>query len=156
MHFDKLTLKAQEAVIEAERLAGEFLNPQIEPEHLLRALLVQSEGIILPVLNKLGVSQGSLFEAVEQSLSKLPKVQGTTGRPISPNLNRVLENALKQADRLKDDYVSTEHLLLALAEIKDTAAQEILATQGITTEKVLKVLVGRTWSSACDRPEPRE
>ena len=142
MHFDKLTLKAQEAVIEAERLAGEFSNPQIEPEHLLRALLVQSEGIILPVLNKLGVTQGSLFQAVEQSLSKLPKVQGVTGRPISPNLNRVLENALKQADRLKDDYVSTEHLLLALAEIKGTVAQGILATQGITTEKVLKVLVG--------------
>ena len=141
MHFDKLTLKAQEAVIEAERLAGEYSNPQVEPEHLLRALLVQTEGIILPVLNKLGVSQGSLYEAVEQSLSKLPKVQGVTGRPISPNLNRVLENALKQADRLKDDYVSTEHLLLALAEIKDTAAHGILATQGVTTEKVLKVLV---------------
>ena len=123
------------------RLAGEFSNPQVEPEHLIRALLVQSEGIILPVLNKLGVAQGSLFQAVEQSLSKLPKVQGITGRPISPNLNRVLENALKQADRLKDDYVSTEHLLLALAEIKDTVAQEILASQGVTTEKILKVLV---------------
>ncbi len=142
MNFEKLTLKAQEAVIEAERLAGEFSNPQIEPEHLLRALLVQSEGIILPVLNKLEVSQGSFFQAVEESLSKLPKVEGVTGRPISPKLNRVLENALKQADRLKDEYVSTEHLLLALAEIKDTAAQGVLATQGITTEKVLKVLVG--------------
>ncbi|MFN8009270.1 MAG: ATP-dependent chaperone ClpB [Terriglobia bacterium] len=141
MHFDKLTLKAQEAVIGAEKLAGEYSHPQIETEHLLRTLLVQSEGIIQPILNKLGVSQGSLFESVEQALSKLPKVQGISSRSISASLNQVFENALKQADRLKDEFVSTEHLLLALAEVKGTVAQQILASHGVTNEKILQVLV---------------
>src|SRR5262245_52808713 len=126
MRFDKLTIKGQEALVEAEKLAGELSHPQIEPEHLLKILLIQEEGVVPPILAKLGVSQGALFNEIEKSLSKLPKVQGLTGRPISPNLNRVLDSAFREADRLKDDFVSTEHLLLGLAEVKGTEVQRIL------------------------------
>jgi ATP-dependent Clp protease ATP-binding subunit ClpB len=87
MRYDKLTLKAQEALVESERLAGEENHPQIEPEHLLKILLVQSEGVIPPVLSKLGVSQGALFNEVEKGLAKLPRVQRVGGRPISPNFS---------------------------------------------------------------------
>ena len=141
MRYDKLTLKAQEALVEAERLAGEHAHPQIEPEHLLNVLLVQPEGVIPPVLNKLGVGQEVLLRGTEKALAKLPRVQGVGSRPISAVLNTVLEAAFRHADRLKDEYVSTEHLLLALAETKGSAAQLILGSQGVDTEKILQALV---------------
>ncbi len=141
MRYDKLTLKAQEAIVEAERLASEQAHPQIEPEHLFKILLVQPEGVIPPLLSKMGVPQGELFNDVEKSLAKLPSVQGIEGRPLSPKMNNVLEASFKQADRLKDEYVSTEHLLLALAEVKGTEAQQILEKHGVSPEKILQGLV---------------
>ena len=155
MRYDKLTLKAQEALVEAEKLASEQSHPQIEPEHLFKILLVQNEGIIPPLLNKMGISQGTLFNDVEKSLAKLPKVQGQGSRPISPKLNSVLETAFKEADRLKDEYVSTEHLLLALAQTKGMESQQILSSHGVTAEKILQgpgIDSGRT---AGHRPESR-
>ena len=156
MRYDKLTLKAQEALVEAERLAGEQAHPQIEPEHLLRILLVQAEGVIPPILSKLGVAQGTLFSEVEKVLAKLPRVQGVGGRPISPNLNRVLEAAFKQADQLKDEYVSTEHLLLALAEVKGTEVQGLLQRHGVTAEKILQVLVSIRGSQRITDQNPED
>ncbi|HVN80650.1 MAG TPA: Clp protease N-terminal domain-containing protein, partial [Terriglobia bacterium] len=141
MRFDKLTLKAQEALVEAERLASEQAHPQVEPEHLFKILLVQPEGVIPPLLSKMGVAQGELFNDVEKSLAKLPSVQGIGGRSLSPKMNNVMESSFKQADRLKDEYVSTEHLLLALAEVKGTDAQQILEKHGISPEKILQALV---------------
>ena len=156
MRYDKLTLKAQEALVEAERLAGEEGHPQIEPEHLLKILLIQDEGIIPPILSKLGVAQGTLFNEVEEALTKLPKVQGVGGRPISPNLNLVLDTAFRQADRLKDEYVSTEHLLLALAETKGTEAHRTLSSHGITAEKILQVLVSIRGSQRVTDQNPED
>jgi ATP-dependent Clp protease ATP-binding subunit ClpB len=156
MRYDKLTLKAQEALVEAERLAGEEGHPQIEPEHLLKILLIQDEGIIPPILSKLGVAQGTLFNEVEEALTKLPKVQGVGERPISPNLNLVLDTAFRQADRLKDEYVSTEHLLLALAETKGTEAHRTLSSHGITAEKILQVLVSIRGSQRVTDQNPED
>ncbi len=141
MRHDKLTLKAQEALVESERLASEHSHPQIEPEHLLRVLLEQAEGVIPPVLSKLGVGREVLSGEIEKSLARLPKVQGIGNRPISGVLNAVLEAAFRHADRLKDEYVSTEHLLLALAETKGAEAQRILAAQGVNPDNVLRALV---------------
>ena len=141
MRHDKLTLKAQEALVESERLASEHCHPQIEPEHLLRVLLDQAEGVIPPVLGKLGVGREVLSGEIEKTLARLPKVQGIGNRPISGVLNTVLEAAFRQADRLKDQYVSTEHLLLALAETKGSDAQRILAAQGVNPDNVLQALV---------------
>jgi ATP-dependent Clp protease ATP-binding subunit ClpB len=156
MRYDKLTLKGQEALVEAERLAGEESHPQIEPEHLLKILLVQEEGIISPLLGKLGVGQGMLFDEVDKALAKLPKVQGVAGRPVSPNLNRVFEAAFREADRLKDAYVSTEHLLLGLAETKGTEAQKILGARGITPDKILQVLVSIRGSQRVTDQNPED
>jgi ATP-dependent Clp protease ATP-binding subunit ClpB len=156
MRYDKLTLKAQEALVEAERLAGEESHPQIEPEHLLKILLIQDEGIIPPILSKLGVAHGTLFSEVEKALTKLPKVQGVGGRPISPNLNLVLDTAFRQADRLKDEYVSTEHLLLALAETKGSEAHRTLSSHGITAEKILQVLVSIRGSQRVTDQNPED
>ncbi len=141
MRYDKLTVKAQEAMVEAERLAGELNHPQIEPEHIFKILLVQNEGVIPPLLNKLGVQTGVLFHEVEKALARFPQVEGMSGRSISPQLNEVLQGAFRQADRLKDEYVSTEHLLLALSDSKGTEVQRILAAHGVTPESVLQALV---------------
>ena len=141
MRYDKLTLKAQEALVESERLASEHAHPQTEPEHLLRVLLDQAEGVIPPVLSKLGAGREALSQEIEKALAKLPAVRGVGNRPISGVLNTVLEAAFRQADRLKDEYVSTEHLLLALAETKGSATQRILASQGVNPDKVLQALV---------------
>ncbi len=141
MRYDKLTLKAQEALVESERLASEHAHPQTEPEHLLRVLLDQADGVIPPVLSKLGVGREALSQEIEKALAKLPTVQGVGNRPIAGVLNTILEAAFRQADRLKDEYVSTEHLLLALAETKESATQQILASQGVNSDKILQALV---------------
>ena len=141
MRHDKLTLKAQEALVESERLASEHAHPQIEPEHLLRVLLDQADGVIPPVLGKLGVAREALSGEIEKALARLPKVQGVGNRPISGDLGAVLEAAFRQADRLKDEYVSTEHLLLALTDTKGSAAHRILAAQGVDSDNILQALV---------------
>ena len=97
-----------------------------------------------------------LFDEVDKALAKLPKVQGVAGRPVSPNLNRVFEAAFREADRLKDAYVSTEHLLLGLAETKGTEAQKILAAHGITPDKILQVLVSIRGSQRVTDQNPED
>src|SRR3989442_8424418 len=115
MRFDKLTLKAQEAVQAAQSHAQEKNNPQVAPEHLLWALIEQKEGVVLPVLQKLGVNIQTIAEQLADAVAKLSKVQGQPEIYISPSLNRILEDAFKEADQFKDEYVSTEHLLIALS-----------------------------------------
>ena len=156
MRYDKLTLKAQEALLEAERLAGEQAHPEIEAVHLLKGLLVQSEGVVQPVLNKLGVAQDALFNEIEKELAKLPRVQGVGSRAISPMLNTVLDAAFRQATCLKDEYVSTEHLLLGIAETKGTNLQQILLSQGVVPDKILQVLVDIRGSQRVTDSSPEE
>src|SRR5205085_10948842 len=107
-----LTLKGQEALQAAHSHAQEKPNPQVTPEHLLWALIEQKEGIVLPVLQKLGVNLQTIAHQLADAIDKLPKVQGQNQLQMSPSLNRVLEDAFKEADQFKDEYVSTEHLLL--------------------------------------------
>src|ERR1051326_6482318 len=114
IRFDKLTLKAQEALQSAQSHAQEKNNPQVAPEHLLWALIEQKDGVVLPVLQKLGVNLQTIAHQMADAVAKLPKVQGQAELYISPALNKILEDALKEADQFKDEYVSTEHLLLAL------------------------------------------
>ena len=116
MRFDKLTIKSQEALSEAQSLAGSRGHGVIEPAHLLRALLDQGEGATAPVLQKLGVSLDPLQDALEQILSQIPKVSGAASQPrLSEATTKVLDAAFREADQLQDEYVSTEHLLLAIA-----------------------------------------
>ncbi|MGO8762200.1 MAG: ATP-dependent chaperone ClpB [Desulfobaccales bacterium] len=140
MRMDKLTYKAQEALSGAQELARQLGNPQIEPAHLLRTLLAQEEGLIRPLLKKLEMDPGSVTQGVDDLLARQPKVSGEAQVYLSPGLNKVLDDAFKQAGQMKDDYISTEHLFWALAAGKGNEAGRMLKAQGLTPEAILKAL----------------
>src|SRR6195256_4907999 len=126
---DRFTIKAQEALQAAQRLAEDRRNPQLVPEHLLAVLLEQESGVVVPVLDKLGADAASLRAAVNAALDGLPTVSGEDAAApnASSELVQVLRAAEKQAGALKDEYISTEHLLLALAEAKSPAGEALRA-----------------------------
>jgi ATP-dependent Clp protease ATP-binding subunit ClpB len=138
--WDRLTVKSQEAVQAASGHAAENGNPEVLPLHLMAALLEDHEGVVIPVLEKVGVPVEQLLSGVNSAIQKLPKVQGGTQPGLSSALQKVLEQGFKEADNFKDDYVSTEHLLLALAKQKGDAVQSALAALGATHEAILKAL----------------
>src|SRR5436190_14355935 len=110
--FDKLTVKAQEAVQRAQDLAADKGNPQIDPLHLLAALLAESEGVVRPIIDKIGAPRQQLEKIIDAEFNHLPKVSGGAPPGISQDLNKVLEAAAAEAGTMKDEFVSTEHLLL--------------------------------------------
>src|SRR6266702_286132 len=138
--WDKLTVKSQEAVQAASGYAAENGNPEVLPLHLMAALLEDREGVVIPVLEKVGVPVEQLLSGVNSAIAKLPKVQGGAQTGLSVALQRVLEQGFKEAENFKDDYVSTEHLLLALSKQKGDAVQLALAALGGTHEAILKAL----------------
>jgi ATP-dependent Clp protease ATP-binding subunit ClpB len=140
IRWEKLTVKAQEAVQAASGMAGEHGNPEILPLHLLAALLEDKEGICVPVLEKVGVPVEQLLAGVNSAIEKLPKVQGGSQPGMSAKLQKVMEQAFKEAENFKDEYVSTEHLLLALTRAKGDAVESGMAALGATHEAVLKAL----------------
>ncbi len=140
VRMDKLTYKAQEALSGAQELARRLNHPQMEPVHLLRALLAQEEGLIRPLLKKMEVDPQKLIQGTEDLLTRLPRVSGEAQVYLSPGLNKVLDEAFKQADRMKDEYVSTEHLFLALAADKTSDVGRLLTGQGLTLDAILKAL----------------
>jgi ATP-dependent Clp protease ATP-binding subunit ClpB len=143
MRFDKFTLKSQETIQEAQRLAEKFGHQQIDPEHLLGALLSQREGVIPPLLAKIGINQAQLQKEMETVLEKMPSVSGPgAGQAyISPRAKAVLDRSFEEAEQMKDEYVSLEHILLAVIEQKEGRAAKALAAAGVSREAVLKALV---------------
>jgi len=138
MRFDKYTIKAQEAVARAQELAGQYNNPEILPLHLLAGLLGETEGVVTPILQKLGANLQRITQMVDTELQRLPKATGTqTG--LARSTQDVFNQAQKEADRLKDEYVSTEHLLLALADIK-SEAKELLSLNAVDHDTILSAL----------------
>ncbi len=154
MRMDKLTIKSQEALAEAQSLATSRGHSQIQPVHLLRALLGQPEGITIPILQKLGVSVDALQGQLEQALGQLPKVSGGAQPQLAAATGRVLEAAFREADQLKDEYVSTEHLLLAIAAQKDDAAGRALVAAGAGREALLKALAQVRGGARVTDPDP--
>src|SRR6185503_6810435 len=140
--WDKLTAKSQEAIQAAASAAAEHGNPEVQPMHLLAALLEDREGVVLPVLEGAGVPAQQLLSAVNAAIAKLPKVQGGAQPGMSQALQKVFDLAAKEADGFKDEYISTEHLLLALTEAKGDPVRDALAAMGATHEAVLKALSG--------------
>ena len=138
--LDKFTLKASEAVQTAQESAGRRHHQQIEVEHLLQALLEQTDGVVLPLLKKIGTDPKAIKEEVEQALNTLPKVEGLIQTYLSPRLGKLFDRAEKEAERLKDEYISTEHLLIAAAD-GDGAAREILGRHGVTRDTIFAVLL---------------
>jgi len=141
MRFDKLTIKSQEALAEAQSQATSRGHAEVQPAHLLRALLGQPEGSSVPVLQKLGVSLDALQRRLEELLHSLPRVKGSSQPQLSRALSQTLESAFKEAEGLKDEYVSTEHLLIGIAEQKDDATGRLLRELGADRENLLKALV---------------
>src|SRR6202046_2040010 len=141
IRWDKFTVKAQEAVQRANDLASEHGNPELMPVHLLAALLEDKEGIVPPVLEKIGIGPQAVLSDVYREIEKLPKVSGQTNQAtLSSEANSLLEQAFKEASNFKDEYVSTEHLLLAITHLKREAAAQILARHGATYDAILKAL----------------
>jgi ATP-dependent Clp protease ATP-binding subunit ClpB len=139
--WDKFTVKSQEALQQAQGNATENGNPEVLPLHLMAALLEDKEGVVLPVLERIGVSVQPLGAALDAAIAKLPKVQGAAAQPgLSNSLTKVLDGAFKEAETFKDDYVSTEHLLLSLARQKNDPVQLALAAQGADHHTILKAL----------------
>ncbi len=140
IRFDKLTVKAQEALQAAQELGSREGQQQIEPLHLLWALVAQGDGVVPPLLEKLGVSPTALASEAEKAIARLPKVSGAGQQYLSEASNRVLERAFDEAKSLKDEYVSTEHILLAIAaESKDPAGQ-LLTRKGATRDSILQAM----------------
>ena len=137
--FDKLTLKAQEAVVRAQELATDRGNAQIDPLHLLAALLTENDGIVGPILERIGVNRQQLDSIIQAELKRFAQVSGGAPPQGSRELNQVFEAAQREADAMKDEFVSTEHLLLALAKV-DSKAKNILKLNAVTEKDLLKVL----------------
>lgn len=141
MQFDKFTVKAQEAISAANTIAIDNGNQEIADIHLMNALLDQSEGIILPLIEKININVADIAALLKEELQKYPKVSGDNVQVyLSSELGNTLNIAAKEAQQLKDDYVSTEHLLIALSESRSKTG-EILKKNGITKQKIYQALV---------------
>jgi len=142
IRWEKFTVKAQEAVQRGNDLASEHGNPELVPLHLLAALLEDKEGIVQPVLEKIGIGPQATLNDTYREIERLPKVSGggAAQAAMSKAANELLERSFKEAANFKDEYVSTEHLLLAITHLKRDAAQEILARHGATYDAILKAL----------------
>jgi ATP-dependent Clp protease ATP-binding subunit ClpB len=154
IRWDKFTVKSQEAVQAADGVASDNGNPELLPLHLLAALLADREGVILPVLEKLGVPTTQLDGKLREAIARLPRVAGGAQPGMSQALNRVLDQASKEAENFHDDYVSTEHLLLSLAEAKNDGAGLLLASFSATHEAILKSLSAIRGSQRVTDPNP--
>jgi ATP-dependent Clp protease ATP-binding subunit ClpB len=158
MRFDKFTLKSQEALQEAQQLAERFGHQQIEPEHLARVALGQGEGVIPPLLGKIGANRERLVQAFDQALQKLPSVSGAgAGQSyLSNRAKAVLDNAFREAEHLKDEYVSLEHVLLAVTQDQGGGAARILAGEGVTRDTVLQAMKDVRGGQRITDPNPED
>lgn len=156
MRFDKFTIKSQELIQDSQSLASRYNNQQIEPEHMLFAMLSDQQGIARSMLRKLGVSPDEIAHAIELEIEKLPKISGAGNEYISPRLKQVLDAAFGKAAEMKDEYVSIEHILIAITAEKGGKAAEILKKNGITQEAILKVLLEIRGNQRITDPNPEE
>src|SRR5579862_4116067 len=143
MDLNKLTRRSQEALAAAQRLASDHNHQVIEPEHLFHALLSQSDGVVFGLVQRLGAVPTTLRDRVDELLSRIPQVYGGGEQArVGPALSRVLDRAFKEAEGLKDEYVSTEHLLLGLVETAGSGRLASLMDEfGINRDRVLAALV---------------
>jgi ATP-dependent Clp protease ATP-binding subunit ClpB len=140
LRFEKMTVKAQEAVQSAQEIAARDENQQIEPVHLLAALVAQEGGVVPPLVTKLGIRPEALSQEIERAIARLPKVQGFGQQHMGSAVNQVLERAFKEAEKFKDEYVSTEHLFLAIGSEDRDPAGQLLKRLGASHEAILQAL----------------
>ncbi|MCL4683457.1 ATP-dependent chaperone ClpB [Myxococcota bacterium] len=155
MQADKLTVKSQEALSQAESLAGQRGHGSVEPAHLLRALLEQADGTTVPILQKLGLPLDPLRSRLDDELGRLPKVSGAAAQArVSETLGRVLQAAFQNAQQRKDEYVSTEHLLLGIAGNERDAAGRALREAGATPDALEKAIESVRGGARVTDPDP--
>jgi ATP-dependent Clp protease ATP-binding subunit ClpB len=142
LRFEKMTVKAQEALQSAQDVAANHENQQIEPVHLLAAMVAQPDGVVSPLLARLGIRSELLNQELQHEIGRLPKVTGFAQQNMSRALNDVLDRAFKEAENFKDEYVSTEHMFLAIAASDRDPAGQLLKRQGASHEAILQALTG--------------
>jgi ATP-dependent Clp protease ATP-binding subunit ClpB len=156
MQFDKFTIKSQELVQSAQALAARYHHTQIEPEHLLEAMISVQDGIAVAILNKMGVAPGIIMNDVTEAINYLPTVSHCGDVYLSAVSKNVLDSAFTEATQMKDQYVGVEHILLALCDAKEGQAPNILRRHGITRSALLKVLMDIRGSQRITDPNPEE
>ncbi|MGD8961867.1 MAG: Clp protease N-terminal domain-containing protein, partial [Desulfobacterales bacterium] len=158
MRFDKFTIKSQELIQNAQSLASQLNNQQIEPEHLLAAMLSENDGIAVAMLRKLGASPGDIAQEVKAAVDRLPKISGSATAEvyISPRSKAVLEQAFSEATKMKDEYVSIEHILLAISEETAGEAAKILSRTGVTRDAILHGLQEIRGKQRITDPNPED
>jgi ATP-dependent Clp protease ATP-binding subunit ClpB len=157
IRWEKLTVKTQQAIQEAQSRAAELSNPELQPVHLLLALIEDREGVVPAVLEKIGVPIEHLESDLRSIEQKLPRVAGVAAQPsLSQAMNKVLEQAFREATNFKDEYVSTEHLLLGVAHLKGDAARDALVGAGATHEAILQALTAVRGSQRVTDQNPEE
>jgi ATP-dependent Clp protease ATP-binding subunit ClpB len=139
MRFDRFTIRGQEAVQAAIGVAETNQNQQVEPEHILAAMLEQKEGVLKPILGKIGVNTSTIATEIQAAIDKMPKVTGGQ-QYFSSRTNTIFQDVQKEAEKMQDEYVSTEHLLLSIASEKDGEAGRIMRSNGVTREDLEKVI----------------
>ena len=140
MNFNKFTIKSQEAVTVAQEIASSYKNQIIDVEHLFAALIQDSKGVVYTLFQKIGVNVGYIKIKTGELIEKLPKITGATQQYFSQNIQNVFEEAKKEAEKLKDEYISTEHLILAILNLQKNSVSDLLRDQQITNENILKAL----------------
>jgi ATP-dependent Clp protease ATP-binding subunit ClpB len=140
LRFDKMTVKAQEALQNAQEVAARHENQQIEPVHLLAAMVAQTDGVVSPLLARLGIRSEALTQEIEREIGRLPRVTGFGQQNMGRAMNDVLERAFKEAENFKDEYVSTEHMFLAIAGQDRDPAGQLLKKHGASHEAILQAL----------------
>ena len=156
--FDKFTIKAQESIGEAQQMANSYNHQEIKEEHLLLALINQKEGVVPSILQKLEVNLEEIKAKLEGILESIPRVYGDSGgqQYMGSDLNNVLDTALQEARKVKDEFVSTEHLLIALSETKGSRVGDLLKKNGITKDRIYQALVNIRGSQRITDQNPEE
>jgi len=156
MQIDKFTIKAQEILSQAQRISSENGHQSIDDIHLMYAMLKQEDGIIIPILEKLEVNIDDFSSKIDDALARQPKVSGQTAQVyISPELNNILNNAFNEAEQLKDEYVSTEHILISLAQSSGKVGQ-LLKQYGVTKDRIYQILVSIRGSQRITDQNPED
>jgi ATP-dependent Clp protease ATP-binding subunit ClpB len=154
--YDRLTIKAQESIEGASQVAKRYNHSQIEPEHILSALIDQKEGIIAPLFNRLGVEISLVQQELEKIFNLKSRAYGDTMQTsLAPGSLQLLQRSEKKADKLKDDYVSTEHLLMAMLDVKDKVS-ELLTSQGVNEEGIMQALISIRGSERVTDQNPED
>ena len=157
MRIDKFTQKGQEALLEAQNLAQKYNHPAVKPDHLLKVLVEQEGGVVLSVLKRIGVDIDVLHQRIDETLDRLPRATGASVQiGMDQDLASLIDEAEAIVDKMKDDYTSTEHILLAMVQLKSATVRELLASFGVNEKSIMSALMGIRGSQRVSSQTPED